>query len=264
MIRNTPRILTPVALAAALVAATASRAGILAYEGFDIPAGSDALDGAAGASSTGWSGNWNTSNYDIGTGFTYGSLGTVGGAAIADAGDFGSFDGAVRTLASGVTGTIWGSFIGTGAPNGGGGYFAFELGTSGGTILNIGQGWADTAWNVFEGATASGTAGFTGSPTFVVFSANLDAGTGAVYLDPTLGATAPALPDITFTFTPGQTLARIGLRQGGAVNVAFDEIRIGTAYGDVASPIPEPATTAALLAAGAGTIAALARRRRHG
>jgi hypothetical protein len=239
-------------LAALAAVASPVSAALIAYEGFDLTAGEDALAGGAGATSTGFTGNWSASpaNDVTATGLSYGDLLVVGGAAVTD--DNGFDAGSLRALSAGQSGTIWVSllFQSTLTPSGFAGLTLRTAGNSNG-VLALGHQfggsfagmWGDNITNTPSAVSATAV-------NFLVAELNLASGTGNFYVNPTglgLGAApASAAFSTPISFTSGLTITGIGLR--GNSSATFDEVRIGTSWADVspASVIPEPSSYAAM------------------
>lgn len=133
-------------------------------------------------------------------------------------------------------------------------------------ILYIGK--IGSEWGLDQGA-AGGTA-VAGSDvtqdTFLVLKLTIGAGanddTADLYINPALGATPPAVPDIAgyaFNEDTNDNRAIDELRLGGQNGLPFvaDEIRIGATFADVA--VPEPATGVLLL--GLAALSLSSRRR---
>lgn len=105
--------------------------------------------------------------------------------------------------------------------------------------------------------------GFTSaSATFFVIRFNFGTGTdtAAIYANPLLASEpGTATGQISASDLSFDRIAIASFTSAPAISV--DEIRVGTTYLSVATAVPEPATTAALLGAAALALAALRRRR---
>lgn len=252
----------------ALVAASSIRADLIAYEGFDIIEGENALNGSTGTTSFGWTGAWGTALNDVASGLGYDSLQAVGGSARLDTANGGSF----RNLATSFsTGTVWMSFIGIATNS------ASYAGVSlynpfGNERMFVGDTGSGTNWG-FQStglglAQASNFA--TTNLTFLVLRIDFSAGVTNnenVYLwvNPSLAAApdigSASASQLGININPaGEAITRVRLQQGsGTDNAVLDELRIGWTWDDV-SPgvVPEP-STALLGTMGLGLLA-LARR----
>jgi hypothetical protein len=243
-------------------------AAVIAYEGFDMAAGANALPGASGATSTGFSGPWSATpnNNVVSPGLVNGPLVVVGNRAETDDNGFG--DGSVRNLSAVLNaagGEFWVSVI-LKSSNPGSGFYGLTLisataGNNNGAIA-VGQAfggrnyqmWGDNITNANATVSAVGT----GTQAFLALRVDLASNSGTMYVNPTgLGAgLAPASADFSAAFTYNSTsIKAIGLR--GNTGGQFDEIRLGTTWADV-SPVPEPSSVMVL--AGAGMLG-LRRRR---
>ena len=238
-----------------------SRASLIAYEGFDYTAAEDGLPGQNGG--TGFSGAWSASpNNDIQSpGLTWGSLQVSGNYAFTDDNSFGP--GSLRFLSTNQTGVVWvGGIVQSG--NQGNGFMGLNLLNLGGNdqgAIALGQLYNGSKYAIYgeSGVTQVSSTVDSGTLAFVAIQADLSAGTGTFYINPTgLGSgSAPTGSDYSSAFTFNAfTMSGIGLR--GNANSSFDEIRVGTTWADI-SPVPEPSTVA-LTALGVGAL--LLHRRR--
>jgi hypothetical protein len=238
------------------------------YEPFNYTLASN-LNGQSGA--TGAAGSWTTSGSPpatIGTSLSYPGLTSTGGAAtFAGATDFSATAHLAGTYGT-PNSTVWVSFVvnETSPASDGiyGGLVFANVFTGFGSVNgndDVGLG-SVTAGDSITGATL----GTPGTTLFFVTRFDFN-GTGNVtfntYLDPT-GSGSPN----------GGSLISTGSNSYGASDVnqlligtnaasTWDEIRIGSSYGDV-SAIPEPSTYAAIFGLGALGFAAWRRRRTGG
>jgi hypothetical protein len=267
--KNTPLPCLFLLLAALFVPALPASASLIAYEGFDLASGEDALASGAGSTSTGFAGNWSASpaNDVVASSLSYGLLQTAGGAAVTDANGFDT--GSLRSLTAGQSGTIWVSvlFQSTLSPSGFAGLTLRTAGNDNGALAlghqfggSFAGMWGDSLTNASSNASTVSASGMN----FLVAELNLAAGTGTFYVNPTgLGtgaAPAGAAYSTSVTFTSGLTVTGIGLR--GNTVATFDEIRLGTSWADVSpSAVPEPSSYAAI--AGAALLGFAVWRRRR-
>ena len=97
---------------------------------------------------------------------------------------------------------------------------------------------------------------------FVVVGIDLATDTYQLYINPTLGETAPAMANATATYADTDTLNTLRYVVHSTLvagDPSIDEIRVGTTFADVVG-VPEPATIG--LAATAGLLALRRRRAR--
>jgi hypothetical protein len=233
-----------------MAGAMAAHATLMAYEGFDITEGEDALNDAAGATSVGWVGAW-TNNaaqvlHDIIPGRSYqnqGTLDVVGGAVRCDAADSNAFRNLSQSFS---TGTVWISFIGVVPTNNS--YAVVSIFNNfNNELLAIGDLSSSTNW----GFQTLGTGGVIGSTTinvtnqsFLVVQIDFKGGltnshNAYLWVNPALSATAPLVDSsaaqlTNFTFPSALPATRVRVRQGTTGdNAIFDEIRVGTTWQDV-------------------------------
>ncbi len=176
---------------------------------------------------------------------------------------------------TGVTGTLWGSFLvsGTAWTGGSGSQMIFNLSTAaGGTGTSIRQ--TGTGANIaLTDTSGTNTIGATGSilasslstvnPNLFVFRYDFNSAgndTLNVWLNPTSASDTASISATATDFAIQNPEIRSVNANGGLV---FDEIRFGTTFADVVpvSAIPEPSTYAAL--AGLGVLGLAATRRRR-
>ena len=223
-----------------------SQAALIAYEGFDITEGENALNGASGLTSSGWSGNWGAINNDVIAGLSYGGLQTIGGAALVDVNSA-----HYRSLSSPPTsGSVWISVLGR-IQDPTVGYAGLSFFDAGAERLFIGRAGASTNWGVqVYGGGSTAVANFSSTNLcFVVVRVDFNA-SGAneqffIWFNPALGsqpADGAALRPGSDTDHPnGYT--RVRLNQATSVdNAIFDEIRVGTTWADVAPTCPSSST----------------------
>lgn len=236
-------------------------ATLIAYEGFDYPAGTGAIVASGG---TGWLGNWDSSpNFTInGTGLTQGGLAVTGGTATGPASDGVDIS---RQFTATNSGSLWFSYLVTSAP---GSYTKFMMrNTNFATPVYVGiEPWESSihAGGLFD----NGNLGTRNQQYLVLARIDFNAGTTAnneavriwMFADPnTPTGIAPTDGSATYTdldVTDLGTLNRARIHLSNA-NSKIDEIRIGTTFADVA-PVPEPA---ALALCAIGGLAMLRRRR---
>ena len=284
-ISSVPRLASLALIAVGLTAAPASGA-LIAEESFDYPANGLADNGSA--ADAGWAGGWTTGSDGsvVSPGFTYTDSNSdsliVAGNKANLAGDSSSNALAFRKLTSAQSPTtsepIWISTImqrnssddnrrafllsfsqDTGQPE-----FNIGQNTEGGSKSDP-QPWFANITNR-TGGSDSGTASGTNTldKTFLVarLSTNGTDETLDVFVNPDLSAT-PTTADISVTgdvaaFNTVRLFAGDNLSGAAPADADFDEIRIGTTFGDV-TPIPEPASLALV---GLGSLVMLGRRRR--
>ena len=254
-----------------VVTAAQSLAAPLAYEGFDYAAGTD-VNGSNGGN--GWANAWNNDapgQWDNTSGsLTYGSLPTSGGKATLTANN--ASPEIQRTLSNpplqnnAAAGSLWISWIHDSTAAGQFNQLRLQD-TAGNRVAVIGAhavAPGSQTWRLYNGAFASpvdsGIA-MTGSQ-FVVVGIDLATDTYQLYINPTLGETAPAMASATATYADTDTLNTLRYvihSTTVAGDPGFDEIRVGTTFASVAA-VPEPATIG--LAATAGLLALRRRRAR--
>lgn len=249
-----------VASCVAVLCVQPCRAVLIAYEGFDYPAGT--ITGANGG--TGWTGSW--AELEITTpGATYSDL-TVSGNKFNKTSTTAAFD-KFRTLATtlGTTDeTVWFSFIGDLDSTGNGG---FVLRQDFSPIVTAGSGdwWSSTNWGVYSNGSYGTSTTPSSTQSFLVMRIDFSAsGNEKLYLwtNPTLGST----PDIssaavTLADAGNFTINRVSIFTNTTKVAVFDEIRVGTTYADVApANIPEP--SAMMLGLGAVGVFGVWRRPR--
>lgn len=253
------RILLLVLGALCMGGAGPARATLIAYEGFDITAGENALNGAAGATSSGWtnSSTWGTGANDVGAGLGYGSLQTVGGAAVLDTSS-GSFRLLSRPLTQSSTPTLWMSFLSVVPNNSAGTYGGISFYNNfGNEMFFVGDlDSANTNWGMrlmsVPGAPIVTTGINSTNLSFLVLRIDFNAGVTNnenfyLWVNPLLDSEPNvAAADATILGAQmynGQNLARIRLQQGlNSDNTVIDELRLGTTWNDVAPVVPEPGT----------------------
>lgn len=237
----------------------AGRAGadLIAYEGFDLSQGENALGGAAGATSSGWSGSWTATTVDVSPGLAYGALTTVEGAARLDAANNGAF----RNFATAITGgTTWVSFIGVVSNTAS--YAGFSIFNGfGNERIFVGDTSGGGNWGFQSpGLTPAFASGVSATNvSLLVLRVDWNAGVTNnehVYLwvNPALGVEPDLLTaDISLTTAnlnpagSSEVMTRVRIQQGGSSdNAVVDEIRLGTTWSDVLV-VPEPGAAALML-----------------
>jgi len=261
--------------AALLATVTTTQAALIIYEGFDIdpPA---TLEGASGATSSGWTTNWdNTDNAweSTAAGLSYGPLVTSTGGGMTT-GNQGNMQ-AYRNFASQSSGssaapaTYWFSFLfnrSEGADNASMGLSFFNGGTEN---TFVGQpGVSNYGFNAPFGNINSTIPVTTGTTVFLLARYVMDGNTSGqtslahYWVNPDISDTVIVPSDSAAVAEFGTAFRAFGfdrIRLGSfGSRGAIDEIRLGTTFRDVA-PIPEPASAMLL---GAGLLTLVVRRRR--
>jgi hypothetical protein len=241
MLRQTLR------LALILLTAPTARATLLAYDGFDYPAGQD-LAGQSGG--FGWDSIWgnNGGAFTVvsSPGLSYPGLGSLGNAAAtapnqgATAGD--SVTTYPRVASSNIYGipgsTVYYSFLLQ--PDADfGNYGGINIG---GGELFIGRSGNQSTYGIEDATTvAPGSVPVRqGVPALLVLRADFGltgTDTFRLYSDPTLPGLEPALDDATLTLNSTTQSNLLYLNNIGGYTT--DELRIGTTYADVTA-VPEP------------------------
>ena len=254
------------AAAILFVTSAQSSAALLAYEGFDYTAGTDVNASNGG---TGWTTAWNNDaagRWDNTSGsLSYGSLPTSGGkASLINS----SSPEIQRTFSNApTTGTLWISWLHDSTSVDSFNQLRLHQGDANtNRVATIGAHAvtpASQTWTLYNGSFGSpvnsGIA-MTGTQ-FVVLGIDLATDTFSLYINPALGATAPATASATATFANAFTIdtLRYVIHSPAATgDPSIDEIRIGTSYADVAA-VPEPSVFGLLGLSTAGL--ALIRRR---
>ena len=258
------------AAASLLALIPASQAALIAYEGFDIPDGS--LEGQRGSGSgtaiwqsSTWDNTDNVWSASSSRSLTYDSLNTTtGGGFSTGLGNQQSF----RPFGlQAATGTYWMSYIISRDTGGGSDSLGISLFNGGGENTFVGQaGNLNYGFLAPFGNFTSTTPVVSGEPTFLLARYVMDGNTGAststahYWINPDISAEpSTAVADNGAGGTNFRAFAFDRMRLGSfGSQGTFDEIRLGTSFGDVA-PIPEP--TSALLVS-TSLMIALGRRRR--
>jgi hypothetical protein len=221
-------------------------AQLIAYEGFDLAQGEDALGGTSGgATSTGWSGVWTSTTVDVVSGLTYETLTTVDGAALLDTPNSGAFRGFATTF---NTGTVWLSFISV-VSNASSYAGVSLLNNFGNERLFVGDPQGASNWG-FQATGLSTVMASSVSATnisFLVVRIDWNAGVTNndniyMWVNPSFGTepstSSPSASELGININPagnGEFINRVRMQQGGATNNAvIDEIRIGRTWADVA------------------------------
>ena len=246
------------------ITAGSSKAVLIVYEGFDYPQQTGLATQSGG---TGWATTWDSSTWrtnslgygEISTGLTYSTLTTVGQAARNENNGNQSF----RTFTpQGATGlaTYWISFLIQKDLASGASSFGISLFNGPGSEQNfLGHANSDNFSVAGQGANNLGPL-VTTTPSFFVARYDMTTNFAHFWIDPSLSGTpsdASAFNGSAGTAFTDFTFDRIRLGKFDGNSGYLDEIRIGTAYGDV-SPVPEPSTYALL---GLGALVALLRMR---
>lgn len=221
-------------------------AQLIAYEGFDLAQGEDALGGTSGGTtSTGWSGVWTSTTVDVVSGLTYGSLTTVDGAALLDAANSGAIRGLATTF---NTGTVWISFVSV--VSNATSYAGVSIFNNfGNERLFIGDPGGTTNWGFQSTGLSTVTASSVSATNISFITVRIDWNVGVtnneniyMWVNPSFGTepstSAPSASELGININPagnGEFINRIRIQQGGATNNAVvDEIRIGRTWADVA------------------------------
>jgi hypothetical protein len=271
-VRNWRRTLTGAALASLALMTLPAQAGLLAYEGFNYPAGSGNLTGLSGG--FGWNGSWQTVNngsssvQSVGltasgnapSGYDAHSVGnsafTPNGTRTGrwlDESPGGSFGSQGYLTGSGSIGadgkTLYLSFLQQ--VNGSSSYYEFELHRGNlsdpGRMAGVGNDTGDNDVHFRIESPAGGSSSFTdlgaGNTSVNFYVVRIDfnysggSSTVTLYRNPTT-ATEPATSTAQINgITADMSFDGISF---GAFNsgrtVAHDEVRLGTSYADVTSP----------------------------
>lgn len=263
---------------------SANANGLIAYEPFDYPLG--AFANGTPATGSGFTGNWLVQGTGASTvaGLTYPDL-TVNNNAFRQNPNGRDQVSLANPLSSG---SVYISWLFNLAGNNGADYNGLFLPGDGATSLFAGftGAWSGSAGNIglasIVTTSATGTGGSSlaqmpGPDQIVNYGANnlmvlqIDFNTSGVndtinlWVNPIAGVASPAgninapNPSLTVTSYNVGAIAGIGFNlQGGGQNVQFDELRVGSTYGEVVT-VPEPSMFALL---GFGALAlCLARRR---
>jgi hypothetical protein len=238
-------------LFAALALAVPAHAALIAYNGFDGAPSGFASDFASS----------NTAGLVYSAG---GNTLTTSGGAITGTTD------SLGVLTSGLTGTVWMSFLVqyTASPfvsfarvqlqNGGAEMFQLAVDRDGSDTFFMSR-RAGAGGNI---NTSTGVAIVEDQTFLVVGRLNFTSQAADFWVNPTLSLSDPTSPQATFS-TTGLAVDRINLVFNGSTAVTFDEVRVGTTFNDVTpfSAIPEPSSFAAL--AGLATLGCVGLRRRR-
>jgi len=267
-------------IACAVVSQVADADTLHAYEGFNYALGS-ALSGQTGGQ--GWAAAWggttpNTASVVAGLGYTDSTgqqLATQEGAVRTNSAVTFGQETRGTTYAFGQAGdSVWVSFLVQQSPNP-------TLGVNYAGVA-LGQGWtfgSDAMVGNITGTTAGVGAFYTttdfqnstavipaNSVSFLVLRYDFAAsGNDAIslWVNPVLGAALGA-PDASGSFRNfASSFSGITLAYGDNRPFVFDELRIGSSYAAVATPVPEPGSLALLLA-GVAAVGVAARRSRSG
>ena len=280
-----------IALAAAmlLVSVQASRAQLVAYDGFNYTSG-QSLSGQNGGS--GFGGAWNlmlgTSQIQAGSlvpAAPSSGLSESGNSLVATPISSGQPEVANRTLAAPVSGTsgtsAWVSVVMKGSglsgatsqgalivSDGSGNGFSITTGAFGQGIPPNNPPPSST-WSLGDASTGASEASSNISSTLqsllvarVTFASPND--TVALFVNPPLTGSPPASPTISLPVPHAAFLSRIDVDYsslgGSGTSTLFDEIRLGNSFADVtpSTPLPEPST---LLFAGVAVAGLIVRRK---
>ena len=222
--------------------APASKATLIAYDGFNYPAGGTSLNALSGGS--GWinawdNGGWRTPSTGYGENqatLTFSNLSAIGTSARANGDNQASFRQFGPQTAAG---TYWVSFlIAVDSGGGNGGALGVSLFNGGSEQCFMGKTYGSTTWAM--GGTAasdSGVAIVGGTSVWVVARYNMDTGKAHFWLNPSpngVPSDASAWNGSGGTsFTPF-SFDRIRLGRYGA-NGYIDEFSLGTTFADIAN-----------------------------
>ncbi len=224
-------------VAACMCAGMTARAALIAYEGFD--------GNATGFSSTFSSPETLSLNYNDGTN----DLQTVAGSS--DTSNRFTQTATLSTaLTSGTHDTVWFSFlVDENISNTGNDDFRFDVYDSGsntgfsiqshfnGPNANLSLISGPGSWNTHQDLSVSAN-----QLNFFVVEVNMDTGLINAYVNPSLTTgPGPAAGTFTSTVATANGLDTIGIVFAAANDFAFDEIRVGETFADVAV-IPEPSS----------------------
>jgi hypothetical protein len=103
---------------------------------------------------------------------------------------------------------------------------------------------------------------FNNSLAFVVGMVDYDANIARLWINPDFGAAPPLTADASInSFNRADASTRLRLQAAQPADMRFDEVLVGTTWGDVV-PVPEPSTLLLAALAGFGALAMLRRRGR--
>ncbi len=264
------RCLGIVAVGAMLAWCSSAQATLIAYDGFDYTA-SQSVAGLAGG--TGWSGAWGSvaggAISVTSPGSTYSGLNTTGnGVTVTPASGLTSSS---RSFATINSGTVYFSVL-VDNTNGGTRVLGMRLFNNSTEVASIGMPNGVGTWSMwlFGNTVRSSTISTVSDvPTLLVLRVDFNV-TGyneriRLYVNPTPGAAEPVTASAEYTGDAIAAINKIDLIAGYSNGVqtttvgTFDEVRIGTAWGDVTPQAVPEAASAAVLGAFAGATL-LARR----
>lgn len=229
--------------------------GAFAYEPFDYVATTTASSAADSASDFGWSGiNWSSSNDIVAPGLSYSGLPSVGNAlkVFSNVSSIRYFDTAQIPAEFVVTGTpnrvgkpgseIWLSFLirpdanDTAGTNTAGIQLLGDA-TGGSVKLSIGDLTSGGNWCIGRSSTwaTSTVPATTGTTTLLVARLQFVTGNGNdqvdLWVNPSLGATAPSTPNATLTGLDIGSFDRVDIK--GNRTSTIDELTFGESWGSV-------------------------------
>ena len=232
-----------------LIGVLPTRAALIVYDGFNYTA-NQGIEGQGGG--TGWGGavwydnsNNGINNNATSPGFSYSTLPVQGNKVTTAGGNNGSFR--YLGLQAG-SGTYYVSFIVqrvTGSSSGYGGVSLFS--GDGSEHFFIGQRNDQSTFGIQRSGGPGGNSGTAASTlSFLVMKIvmNGSSSSASLFVNPTLGV-EPGSADVSINNVNAFSFDTIRIQSGNTGNptFAFDELRIGTSYSDVA-PVPEPVNVA--------------------
>jgi hypothetical protein len=230
-------------LTALILAAPASQAAIIAYDGWDYSPGQSYSSTLAGGS--GWASPWSVTNNNGAV--TSASLAYAGLSVIGNAFTIGGngYQQGVRVLGSPQNaGTVYFSYLlnstalndfsGIRLQNGAGSTYELGMRFDGAFVPKLAIG---VNYNNWQPNTAGPIISYNATH---LIAGSLDLNTGAVafYYDPVIANGQPPAPTFTASFNQAVSFDRV---YWSAHNSTLDELRLGTTFADVVS-VPEPSS----------------------
>jgi hypothetical protein len=249
---------------------------VIAYEGFNYPAGTN-LNGLNGGS--GWGNAWSEPSFGTGDpndlvpetiqspSLAFGSLLTSGNRVVTG----GRFSYDIRLLGSplGTTGTTrYASFlirrdtVGPDPVNNGPDYGGLVFADENANSLFVGKPGGGAVGNYAlennggTGQVASSRPEALGTTALLVVRFDFTAGNDTIrlYVNPTPGGTEPSVADATKTDLDLGSFEGVSISTGAAATWSVDEIRIGNTFANVVVPVPEPTSFVLLLTGGLAAV----------